>query len=131
MVGSTYYNIARETSNIFLNDFDFTEGSIVSFAVTGATSTTIQDTTTYKIDLRPEHSIPTNSVIEITFPSTITLTAGACSIGSTSGGISNLAGCSVSNNVITLTNPFGTGTYTAGNTMSFVLSPGGKNPLTV
>ena len=67
----------------------------------------------------------------ITFPSSITLTNQAsCTLSSVSGGISTSPGsCVVSGNVLTITNPFGTGSYTKnGSALSFIFSTGGTNP---
>lgn len=52
----------------------------------------------------------------------------ACTISSTGGGMSLTSGCAILNNVLTLTNPFGSGSYTAGNTLSFTLDTIGNNP---
>lgn len=43
--------------------------------------------------------------------------------------MSTSATCSVANNLLTVTNPFGTGSYTAGGAaLSFIFSTGGTNP---
>ena len=78
--------------------------------------------------------MPSNSQIVIKFPSSITLTAGSCSISSVgTGGISSTATCNVASNTMTISKPFGsTGSYTAGGAaFSFILSPGGANPVSV
>ena len=50
-----------------------------------------------------------------------------------SGGISSSPGsCQVSSNTLTITNPFGTGSYTKnGSALSFIFSTGGTNPESV
>ena len=59
----------------------------------------------------------------------------SCSITGVAGGISTSpGGCTVSSNVVTLTNAFGTtGSFTKGSTapLTFVFSIGGTNPITV
>ena len=76
----------------------------------------------------------TNSKIIIKFPSSITLTdQSLCTLSSTSGGISSSpGGCTVTSNVLTITNPFGTESYTKnGPALSFIFSTGGTNPTAV
>ncbi len=73
-------------------------------------------------------------MIIISFPSSITLTdQSSCSLSSVSGGISTSPGsCVVSGNVLTITNAFGTGSYTKnGAALSFIFSTGGTNPSAV
>lgn len=76
--------------------------------------------------------MPTNSELVVTFPTSIQLTdQTSCTLSSVSGGISTSPGsCSVSNNVLTITNPFGSsGSYTKGGpALSFIFSTGGTNP---
>jgi hypothetical protein len=56
--------------------------------------------------------------------------SGTCSISGALNGISTSAPCNVANNLLTVTNPFGSGSYTAGGAaLSFIFSTGGTNPL--
>jgi hypothetical protein len=72
--------------------------------------------------------MPTDSKLVITFPSSITLVDdAACTllVGTTL----SPTGCSVSSNVLTLTNPFGSGSFAKGGaSFSFTFSSGGTNP---
>ena len=54
-------------------------------------------------------------------------------MSSTSGGISSTASCTVTNNVLTITNAFGSsGSYTKNSAaLSFIFSTGGTNPSVV
>ena len=72
-------------------------------------------------------------MITILFPDTITLVSGTCSLSSVTSPMSTSASCSVSNNLLTITNPFGSsGSYTAGGAaLSFIFNTGGTNPSVV
>lgn len=74
--------------------------------------------------------MPSSSSFTIKFPSTIALQSGTCSITAPVSPMSSTAMCSVANNVLTVTNPFGvSGSYTAGGAaLSFIFSTGGTNP---
>jgi hypothetical protein len=74
--------------------------------------------------------MPKDSKVVITFPSSITLVDEAsCTLDTVSGVTSSSAACSVSSNVVTLTNPFGTGSFAkGGSAFSFTFSSGGTNP---
>jgi hypothetical protein len=72
-----------------------------------------------------------DSKIIITFSSKVTFSDDtACSLTYTTTISSSPDGCTVdsSTNKITITNPFGTSSYTSGSTMTFTLSTQGTNP---
>lgn len=104
-------------------------GTVTSLTVT-ATDSTVSASTTYTVTIKPAHAIPSSNKIEIVFPSSILLTfSSSCTLSSVSGGISTSAGCKVSSNTVTITNAFGTGSFSKGGAaFSFVFSSGGTNP---
>lgn len=131
--GGQTYRISQ-MSGLNLNDGNFVPGTIQSMGITAFDSKVIQTSTRYTITFQPATSIPTSSQIKITFPDTITLPdTTSCSIvsGSNSGGISTSpTGCAVSSNILTLTNAFGTGSYSSSNgAIKFTLSTVGTNPV--
>lgn len=66
----------------------------------------------------------------IGFPSLITLTSGSCTISAASGVASTSAtSCSVSSNTLTISNPFGSGSFTkGGSAFTITASAYGTNP---
>ncbi|CDW77580.1 UNKNOWN [Stylonychia lemnae] len=128
LVGSTSYNIAELTTGITVADTILATGTVTGFVLT-PTSTVINEQTTYKLTFKPSHSIPTNSKIKITFPSSMVMTDASCTLSSVTLASLNPSACEMSSNVLTLTNPFGSSTFTkGGSAFSFMFSSGGKNP---
>jgi hypothetical protein len=79
--------------------------------------------------------MPTNSKFVITFPTTITLVDGSCTLSSVTGVSTTPTSCTVKDNVLTIVDPFGSsGSYTwssSGTALSFIFSTGGTNPISV
>lgn len=95
----------------------FTTGSFLSLSVSAYDTSVVYTSTRYQITVKPYHYIPTSNDLVITFPSSIVLTdeaAGVCAISLTSGIISSSATCTVSSNVITITNAFGSSSFSKG-----------------
>ncbi|CDW83721.1 UNKNOWN [Stylonychia lemnae] len=131
IVGSVAYNIAELTTGITVPNNILTTGTVTGFSLT-PTISTINEQSTYKLTLKPTHSIPSNSKIRITFPSSMVMTGGLCTLSSVSTASLSPSSCQMSSNVLTLTNPFGTSTFTKGGpAFSFMFSNGGTNPSTV
>ena len=87
---------------------------LVNSISASASITTVQASTDYVVTFTPVHNLLGSSKIVITFPFSITLTSNTCSVLATkSQGILISAGCSISNQKITLVNPFGVNGYTS------------------
>lgn len=83
MDGNDQYIIAELASSVSLivEAADLEAGGITSFSLSAVDSSTVQEVTTFEISLRPEHSIPSDNVIEITFPTDLAVANSAsCSI---------------------------------------------------
>jgi hypothetical protein len=95
-------------------------------------STSVGAVTPYKISITPSQAIPSTSRIYVTFPNSVSLTDQTlCTIlAATTGGIlTSPGGCTVLNNMLTLTNAFGAGSFsTSAGSFSFTFSVGGRNP---
>jgi len=74
--------------------------------------------------------MPQSSMITVRFPTPINLTEGACTVIDPLDPMTEEGLCSVSNNLLTIRDPFGPGTFTANeNGLRFIFSSGGENPL--
>jgi len=125
--GGADYNIAEYTSLTAASTL-FTTGAITSFTMT-ATSLVVQESVSYSITMRPSSAMPTDSKIKVTFPSSISLTDTTSCTVTSSGGVIAPVGCAVATNVLTLTNPFGTGSFAkSAAAFTFSLNSAGTNP---
>ena len=71
---NTYYPIAKKTSGIVFTASQFTPGVISGLLMTAVDSNVVSRTTRYKFSITPYSTIPSNSILTITFPISISLT---------------------------------------------------------
>ena len=86
--GSTDYPIAQITTGIVIPEFQFTSADIQSLAIDAVTTKEIQKDTKYRVTIWPSNSMSTSSKITVSFPTSITLYSGSCTIESPTGGMS-------------------------------------------
>jgi len=65
MDGNEQYVIAElaDSTSLTVGASTLAAGGITSFSLTAVDSSTVQEATTFKISLRPEHSIPTSNQV--------------------------------------------------------------------
>jgi hypothetical protein len=125
------YPIAKRETGIYFRQAQFTTGTITKFTMTPVESTEVQNHTTYILHLWPVHDIPQSSKITVRFPGSMNLTeSNNCTVVDPLAPMTVEGLCSVHNNLVTVRDPFGSGSFSANqNGLRFIFSSGGENPL--
>lgn len=105
--------MASKSTGLSFKKTDFGPGLISALTVVPLESGEVQDHTRYTVHIWPTHDIETDSIITIKFPASINLTEGACTVQNAVSPMSTLASCQVASNMVTVTNPFSTGSFAA------------------
>ena len=76
--------IAKNDSAVYLDEQDFSLGSIISLFVTPVDTYVIQRHTRFLVTFKTVNPIPNNSRIKVRFPPTMPLVHGSCTLQSVS-----------------------------------------------
>ena len=100
------YVIAKKETEIYLQQSDFSVGSVVALFVTAVDTYIIQRHTRFSISFRTVDPIPNNSKIKVRFPAAIGLVNSPCTLQSVSDPFNLTASCLVELNTVIVTFPF-------------------------